>query len=183
MRIITATTLTNPNDNVDKFIMVKLHQTEQKVKAVFVNPITLDHREQKPNIKIGSEVAVIFDEHLQVFYVIGTIQQGIELVKEKIYKVENSDEVQILTDKKLTIESIGGEKIKETTLQSETVEVLLNTIKIQNQTAELIATLSDLVQANIDEQHIGNLGVPTALHPASSSAYSDIKAKIDSFKM
>lgn len=62
------------------------------------------------------------------------------------------------------------------------VDIQLDKLSIKNNTAELIETLSDLIQAIIDEQHIGNLGVPTKLQPDSAAKFVQLKAKIDSFK-
>jgi hypothetical protein len=70
------------------------------------------------------------------------------------------------------IEDIGNNKI-----------VTLKKLSITNDVAELISTLSELVQANIDESHIGNLGLPTSVSSGSVSKYKAIKDKIDSFKI
>lgn len=53
---------------------------------------------------------------------------------------------------------------------------------VKNDDGELIEILADLVQAIMDEQHIGNMGAPTAVHPASISKYNNLKSKIESFK-
>ena len=53
--------------------------------------------------------------------------------------------------------------------------------EVINSTTELVKTLSDLVEACITEQHIGNLGIPTKLTSGSVSKFKDIKKRIDSF--
>jgi hypothetical protein len=181
VKILSAKTLTNPNDSKDRFIEIQLIPNGEKVKAVWVNPTNLDHREQKPNIKVGSEVFVLCDE-LFNYYVIGTTQQGIELVDKKIYKIENSDEIQILTDKKLTIQNIAGNKIEDTTLKTKKMEVELDKFSITNSTTEWVQTLSDTLQALIDLEIVGNLGQPAYDSPTTKQKFIDLKARIDSFK-
>lgn len=58
----------------------------------------------------------------------------------------------------------------------------LKKLYIANDTAELMSTLVELLGYMIAEQHIGNMGNPTALHPASIANYTKIKAKLESFK-
>jgi len=62
-------------------------------------------------------------------------------------------------------------------------DITLSKLSIANATAELISTISDYIQASSDEMHIGNLGIPTAVHPSSKAKYAELKAKIDSFKL
>ena len=174
MIITTGITLTNPNENNDRFIKVKVYPQNQEVKAMWINPIILDHREQKPNIKAGSEVFILIDD-LYNYYVLGTTQQGIQLVDKKIYKIENSDEIQILTDKDLNIKAINSDFIQNTNIKT-------SKIAIQNDTAELISVLSDTLQALIDLEIIGNLGRPAYDSPASKQTFIQLKQKLDSFK-
>jgi len=182
LKILIASTLTNPNDDNARTIKVKLLATEQEVEALFINPINLDRREQNTNIKIGTEVFVLVDE-ISNYYVVGTTQQGIELEQDKVYIVENEKEIRLLTNDLLKIESIDGNNIQDTTIKSDKVEIDLKTIRFTNDTAELIATMSDTLQAIIDLVVIGNMGVPATLDPATIAALSEQKAKLDSFKM
>lgn len=62
------------------------------------------------------------------------------------------------------------------------MQVDLKTVSIKNDTGELIAILLELMDALIAEQHLGNLGSPTALMPSSTAKYNEIKSKIQSFK-
>jgi hypothetical protein len=56
-------------------------------------------------------------------------------------------------------------------------------ISIKNDTADLITVLSDLIQANMDQKGIGNLGSPVPCDPGSVAAYQALKDKLDSFKV
>lgn len=69
----------------------------------------------------------------------------------------------------------------DVTVNTKTVHINLNTLSIKNSTTELMQTLSDLLQAIIEEQHVGNLGIPTTLTPSSVSKFNGIKSRIDSF--
>ncbi len=197
MRRITAVTVTNPNDNNDNFIIIKLSGTGQEVKALWVNPLILDHREQKPNVKIGTEVCVFVDEFYQ-YTVMGSTQQGITMVNKKTYLIENADKVSILTDKRVNISSINGGmvdvgtfKIKELDYKgnnaiitlNNNLEIALTKWKITNGADEIVALLLELIQAIIDEMHIVNLGRPTVVHPASKAKYRDIKSRLQAFKV
>ena len=189
IKILIGITLDNPNETNSRSVRVKIYPDNQEVFASYINPLTLDHREQRPNVKVGSEVFVLVDK-LYNYYILGTTQQGIQLVDKKIYKIENSDEIQILTDKELNITSISNSKIEKVNLKAkelkedlDTKEIQLNTIKIQNSTAELISVLSDTLQALIDLEIIGNLGQPAYDSPDTKQTFKDLKSKIDSFKM
>lgn len=57
----------------------------------------------------------------------------------------------------------------------------LKKFAVNNGADELISLLAELIQANIDEQHIGNLGIDTSLNSASVSKYKDIKSRLEAF--
>ena len=76
--------------------------------------------------------------------------------------------------------NLTAKNIKGTLEQN--VELNLDKLSVTNSTGELISILSDVIQAIIDEMHIGNLGVPTKLHPSSAAKFSELKSKLDSFK-
>ena len=173
--IATGVTLTNPNDEQNvRSIKVRLHATGQEVTAIYINPITLDHREQRPNIKTGSEVILIFDD-LYNFYVLGTIQQGIDLIDKKQYKIENADMVQILTDKQFLANGINQTYIDNTNFKTSKFEV-------ENDTAQLLHTLSDTLKAFMELSIvIGNMGQPAYITPELKAKLQELKDKIDSF--
>lgn len=62
------------------------------------------------------------------------------------------------------------------------VDITLDKISVKNETAELIDLLTQLIQANIEEQHLGNMGAPTALMSASQQKYQEILDKLKTFK-
>lgn len=174
MRIATATTLTNPNDNNDRFIKVKLHNSNKEYKAIFINKLDLDQREQRPNINVGTEVFVLIDEFHNI-YVLGSLQQGIDLVGSKIYVIKNKDEVKVKTDTTLNMIGYDNNRINQTNLLSQKV-------LIENDTASLLQTLSDTIQAFIDNPIvIGNMGQPASIFDGLKSKLNDLKSKIDSF--
>jgi len=177
LRIITATTLSNPNDNTNRYIDIELHPTKQIVRAVYSNPLNLDQREQKPNIKVGSEVLVLVDDDTFSFYVIGTIQQGLATLQDRrIYIIENSDEVDIKTDKLFISKGITNKYIEKT-------EHYTEKIKIENsQGNEIISLISKFVDIVINKVSIGNLGQPVKLDPNTINELSDLKNRIDTFK-
>lgn len=55
-------------------------------------------------------------------------------------------------------------------------------IAISNGSDELITVLEELLDAILQEKHIGNLGAPTQLDPGSMAKYNQIKQKITKFK-
>ena len=55
-------------------------------------------------------------------------------------------------------------------------------IELHNQSDELITVLEELLDAILQEAHIGNLGAPTQLDAASQQKYNKIKQKITKFK-
>ena len=71
----------------DRFVNVKFHSNNQTKKCIKGNPLDKDEREQFPLIKKGTEVLVIYNQFS--FYAIASIEQGIELVKEDISRIEN----------------------------------------------------------------------------------------------
>lgn len=62
------------------------------------------------------------------------------------------------------------------------IDITLDKISVKNNTAELIDLLTQLVQANINEQHMGNMGAPTALMSTSQQEYQQILDKLKTFK-
>ena len=177
LRIITGTTKSNPNDTSNRYIDVELHPTKQLVKAVYSNPLTLDQREQKPNIKIGSEVLILVDDETFSFYVLGTIQQGLKTIQDKkIYIIENSDEVNIKTDKLFISQGISDKYIKKT-------EHYTNKLKIENsQGNEVISLISEFIDIVKNKVSVGNLGQPVKLDPDTINKLDDLKNRIDTFK-
>jgi hypothetical protein len=94
-----------------------------------------------------------------------------------ITNINNNVKTDIGNDKTTNVgndvnETIGNNKV-----------VTLKKIAIQNDTTELISLLSEYIQTHIEEQHIGNLGIPTNLTGDFISKYTDIKSRLDSLKI
>lgn len=66
---------------------------------------------------------------------------------------------------------------------NENLEIITKKLKIENDQAELIEVLSDLIEAISTEIRIGNMGAPCEMDPASKQKYTDLKQKLDSFKV
>jgi len=61
-------------------------------------------------------------------------------------------------------------------------DIELKSLSISNGSDEIVSLISDICQAIIDYQAIGNMGKPTMTHPATMSAVNAIKAKVEGFK-
>jgi hypothetical protein len=61
------------------------------------------------------------------------------------------------------------------------VDIKLLKFAVSNGKDELMSLLAEWLQANIDEQHVGNLGIDTSLNSASVDKYKDLKARIEAF--
>ena len=84
----------------------------------------------------------------------------------------------LIFNKKITINASEEIKINS----SDKMELNFTGIKISCGAHELISVLEELLDALLQEQHVGNLGAPTSLQPASIQAYNQIKQKITKFK-
>jgi len=179
LRILTAITTTNPNDNAtdeNKYIEIQLHPTNQIVKAIYANPLTLDEREQKPNIKIGTEVLVIMDDNTFSFYVLGATQQSIKVTDKKVYVIENSDLVNVKTDKLFLVNGIENSFVKDTQIKTEKLSISNSK---GNEIVSLFSEYIDIVDNLIVD---GNLGRPAMLNPATKTKLEDLKSRLDTFK-
>lgn len=63
------------------------------------------------------------------------------------------------------------------------VEVKLDKLSFKNEKGELIDLLVQLLDANINEMHVGNMGANTMLTVDSQQKYTQIKQKLESFKI
>ena len=88
--------------------------------------------------------------------------EKIQHTSKEDYKVESEKTVNITSKDKLEINFKGG--------------------KISCGTYELFTVLEELLDALLNEKHIGNLGSPTQLDPSSMAKYQMIKQKITKFK-
>ena len=127
--------------------------------------------------------------------------------RDKIMKIHTSDRYGELTSYDITIKTDDGyievidgkgnffklDSDKEdftTNINHDTITTIgnnkaitLKKIAIQNDTTELISLLSEYIQTHIEEQHIGNLGIPTNLTDNFISKYKNIKSRLDTLKI
>ncbi len=151
IKILSAITLDNPNDTKKPTIKVKIDQTSQIVEAFFIAPITMDTREQLPNIQNGTEIMILADDDgLYVAIGSSSIKDGKQELKN--YLIENDNEVKLKSEKLINLET--QEKITMTGKQ------LIQTIKdiVETQTKQIIqeATQSILSKAPLVE--LGDTG-------------------------
>lgn len=57
----------------------------------------------------------------------------------------------------------------------------LKTFGVTNNKDELMALIVELIQANIDVMHVGNLGINTAISAPSEAKYKDIQSRVKAF--
>jgi len=94
------------------------------------------------------------------------------------------DKITILTKKDIytnttnTTNVIGNNK-KETIGSHYSID--LKTYSVSNGADELMALLVELIQANIDVMHVGNLGINTAISSPSEAVYKDIQSRVKAF--
>lgn len=114
---------------------------------------------------------IILDTTSGTFLIEDTLGNSIELDSSGgILNLKINSEVNLTT-----------KNVKGTIEQN--VEIELDKLAVKNSQGELIAILSDTIQAIIDEKHIGNLGVPTKMEPSSAAKFQELKDKLDSFKV
>ena len=197
IQLLTATTLTNPNNrggNESRYIKIELHSTKQQVKALYINPLNLDQREQKPNIKIGTEVFVLTDEFSN-FFVIGSTQQSIMVEDSKIYIIENKNKVEVKTDDLFLVNSISGNKT--TTANIKAVDLILDTdnftsnttnatfntdkFKVTNGSDEVLSLVLELISGLKSGVWIGNLSAPVPMSDATKATLTDIETRLNQF--
>ena len=86
-------------------------------------------------------------------------------------------------NKEVTIEEELKETMKNRVVKAdENIKMSFKGIEMSNGQFELIDILAEFVQTCIDEQHVGNMGSPTAMFPASTAKFMALKQKIESFK-
>jgi hypothetical protein len=137
MKIILGTI----KEITDRECIVTLPNQDEIV-TVRLNPLNLDEREQKPNIKVGTECLTLFDERRGVGYTCFSLSQGVALSKE-IARLEQK-EVQVYGD---TIKLMGASGDNKDTQEKEASSILMRAkkYKIKSESEELIQTLIDLV--------------------------------------
>lgn len=105
-----------------------------------------------------------------------TTKQTIDEISNKIVEDEDKYSEIIQTSKDLNINFKGD---SETTITFKGD----GKIAVKNDTTELISLLVEILDAIIEEKHIGNMGALTQLDPNSIQKYNDLKEKLSSFKV
>jgi len=82
-----------------------------------------------------------------------------------------------------TTNTITTNTTNETKNISENLKINLSKIAIKNDTTELISLLCELIEAIIEEQHVGNLGFKTHLSGDSKDKYQDILSRLTTLKI
>ena len=147
------------------------------------------------NKKIKLHTSNNDEEEVEYNITIDTKEGNIEILdtnENRIFLNSKDSELNIKTIEKITTET----KNKTETIEEEITEemktknitakenilVEFKGIKLSNGSDELITLLVDLIDAMIEEKHIGNMGAPTQLDPGSIMKYTMIKQKLDKFK-
>lgn len=132
-----------------RFLTVTLYHTGQVITEVAkTGPLNHDEREQRLNIKIGTEVLIIEDNY-GVTYAISSLSQGIDLIKGKNSRVEN-DEVQVY-GKEIKLMGADGDNVSTVEKKAEHVDIWTSKINIRNDSTNIIQLLADLCQAVADD--------------------------------
>jgi hypothetical protein len=185
VKILTATTLSNPNDVSGeelRYINIMLHATKQTVKAIYVNPLTLNQTEQKPNIKKGTEVLCLFDG-LSNFYVLGSTQQTyVSLEEDKIYIVENEKKVEVRTSDLFLVNDKNGDKVKNVNVKTVNTTLETDKLNITNGSDDIVSLISEFIDTVSNGTWIGNLSAPVPTSDATKAQLSNIKARLEAFK-
>ncbi len=160
----------------DTFINVKLHNNNQIVKCVKISPINLDEREQKPNIKTGTEVIGLLVGVVPI--ILGSMAQGVDKVTDEIYRIENL-KTWVLTDEFEVKKTESGGEIDYTDILTKKLHVNNGTHELMALIDELHQTINGLIDTIKGIQVLGNLGVPATLMPPSMTALDGDKGKFD----
>lgn len=166
---------------IDRFLSVEIYHTGQVIENVVkASPLNLDEREQKPNIKIGTEVMLLEDNY-GVVYAINSLSQGIDLIKEKVSRIEN-DTIALFGDTIKVMNSVGDNSETEE-LIAEKVDVYTEKIIIRNEEDDVIQIMLDFMDAVIDLQTIVISGSSAGLYfHTQILTVLEIKARLEAFK-
>lgn len=122
-------------------------------------------------------------------FIIDTVNKYVRLFTSKTDGEATTYEIYLDTQNGLfSIEDGVSNVIKLDSLKGSFETVTKNKVRhdtkkfaVSNGSDELIALLVELIDANITEKHIGNLGRPTVLDGSSKSKYSSIKSRLSKF--
>ncbi|MGW8169656.1 MAG: hypothetical protein ACWGHH_06595 [Sulfurovaceae bacterium] len=159
----------------ERFVDVMLKNPTQLIKDVVkLSPLNLDEREQKPKIKIGTEVLVLTDDWNNN-YILGSISQGIVLIDSQTARVEG-DETLIYGDS-IHIMGADGDNTATVEKAASTTDIWTKKIKIRNDSDDIIQLLLDFMDA-MGTCLTGGAQVP---HNKAAEVMA-LKAKLQAFK-
>lgn len=138
------------------------------------------------NLTVKENINLIAEEQM---YNLTTKKEAINITaEEKTYNlITKKDDINVTAEEtniNVTAKKTYNLKADDgiTMKTNKNMEVELDKVKFKNNTAELIDLLCQLIQANIAEQHLGNMGAPTALMATSVQKYQEILQKLQTFK-
>ncbi len=133
----------------DRFLTAKLYHTGQIIDHVVKgSPLNLDEREQKPNIKVGTEVMMLEDDY-GVVYAICSLSQGIDIIKSGVSRLENN-EVQIYGNEIIKIMGASGDNSGTSEKSANQVDIWSKKVNIRNDSTNLIQLIADLAKTVAD---------------------------------
>lgn len=98
-------------------------------------------------------------------------------IKTKHTVVESEEDVTVTTK----ITKVVSTDLVETTTEKNQINA--NKFGVFGNNEEIISLMLDFLDAAINEQHVGNLMIPTYLMPSSKAQYEDIKSRLTPFKI
>ena len=141
----------------NRHLFVTVPTDTKPIKTIRCNPLGLDEREQKPNIKIGTECIVLYDEVRGIGFTAFSISQAIEL-SDKISRIEN--DLVLLYGKDIKIMYATGDNSDTVEKIADSLTIHSKKYEIKSESEELISTLISLV-----DEIIGLKVTNMALHP------------------
>ena len=205
INIAEANRLTAPNVNKGETVILWKFGNDRWFWTSFYNEIDLRTREKaiwyfsnKDSITDGSKLNNAY------FYAFDTINKFVQIhtddgdgelttydmkidTKNGIFNIIDGkgNEINLNSDSNTLTHNITNQVVtnatNDVTVNTKTEHHNLNKFSVKNSTTELVQTLSDLIEAIINEQIVGNLGIPAPLTEASISTFQALKSRIDSF--
>lgn len=145
----------------------QLHTSDNDEEAAAYD-IIVDTNEGKITIQDNVENSVVFDSVNKTYTI--TFGEKIEYISNKEMVLNAEETIDVTAQNTITITS------------NDKLSVNFKGVEISCGSYELITVLEELLDAIMDERHIGNLGSPTSMDPGSKALFNNIKSKISKFK-
>jgi hypothetical protein len=166
-----------------RHLLITVPNENKPIKTIRCNPLGLDEREQKPNIKIGTECLTFYDEVRGVGFTAFSISQAIEL-SDKISRIEN--DLILLYGKDIRLMDCTGDNKDTVEKISDSLTTHCKKYEIKSESDELITTLIDLVSEIISikvvNMAIHKVSPLEPLDGGTIAKLSSIKTRLHSFK-